>query len=687
MQNNIWSVNGEKNMSSKNDMFFRIDLYEKGNRLGMMPKHSHSVKSVDKDHLGRDVDVLWMANKDFYQNSITPNKVYGFKLTEVRHLSAYEQLGDDEIYDHLSHSLFSLGTTYLPVEALLHAFLPFKHIDYVYPEAVVSIACSSNGKEVCERLWGDSVIWIEETLPGFVQSKALKDAVENFPKAKLAVIANNALITWGETSQECYENTTKFIKQAEDFISSQITENQPAEKVIDDNVTVNDREEIITRILPWLRGTLSRHSTKILAFDDSDDVMRFINNKSAGEMSQIGASTPAQLEFTKPLPLFVNWQPDTGVEKLKSVLAEKIDKFQKAYEKYFNAFAREDEKMGDSLPNIILISGLGMIASGINAQQADDCRNAYRHTIEIIKNSSAVDEFVGLNPGETFNAEYRSNKSTTKLSKMSSAEFDSKVVVITGAASGIGRGTALRMAREGGHIAILDLNLEGGQEVAAEINQKYSSQMAVAYKCDVGDEDIVQDVFKKIIRQYGGIDIVVNNAGIAYGAPIEQTSLKDWNLVQKVLTTGYFLISREAFRVWREQDIGGVMVIVGSKNSIRAGKNIVAYSAAKAAELHMARCLAEEGGEAGIRVNSVLPDAVLKGASIFTDELREARAKSYGIEPDQLEDYYIQRTTLKVPVYPEHIAEAIAFLASDRASRTTGGVITVDGGVNTAYVR
>ena len=264
---------------------------------------------------------------------------------------------------------------------------------------------------------------------------------------------------------------------------------------------------------------------------------------------------------------------------------------------------------------------------------------------------------------------------------------EQKVALITGAASGIGRATALRLAKEGAHVVILDLNLDGAQKVADQIVRDYGPKKAIALKCDVGEENAVIEAFRKTILFYGGVDIVVNNAGIALTHPIEETELKDWNLINKILITGYFLISREAFRIWRQQNLGGNLVYVGSKNSVRAGKNVIAYSAAKAAELHMARCLAEEGGDANIRVNTVLPDAVLRGSSIFTEELRKGRAASYGIDPSQLEEYYIQRCILKIPVYPEHVAEAIAFLASSRSSRTTGGVITVDGGVNTAYVR
>lgn len=262
-----------------------------------------------------------------------------------------------------------------------------------------------------------------------------------------------------------------------------------------------------------------------------------------------------------------------------------------------------------------------------------------------------------------------------------------KVALITGAASGIGRATAFRLAQEGAHVVIADINLLGAEEVAAEITKKFGFKRALAVECNVTSEQAVIDAFRKAVMTYGGVDILVNNAGIAGGSPIEDTSLADWQRNMDILATGYFLVAREGFRIMKQQGRGGAMVFVGSKNSVAAGKGAAAYSAAKAAELHLARCLAEEGGPHSIRVNSVLPDGVIQGSSIWNSEWRAARARNYGIEPNQLEEYYRQRNTLKVNILPEDIAEAVFWLVSSASSKTTGGVITVDGGVPSAYVR
>ncbi|HHO54970.1 MAG TPA: SDR family oxidoreductase, partial [Trueperaceae bacterium] len=266
-------------------------------------------------------------------------------------------------------------------------------------------------------------------------------------------------------------------------------------------------------------------------------------------------------------------------------------------------------------------------------------------------------------------------------------EMAGKVAIVTGAASGIGRATALRLAADHGHVAIFDINLKGAQVVAEQINNEYGFKRAMAVNCDVTNEKEVEKAFREVVLEYGGVDTVVSNAGISISAPVEETSLASWQKMNDIMGKGYFLVSREAFKIWKKQNIGGSLIFVASKNSVVAGKNAAAYSAVKAAELHLARCLAEEGGAFGIRVNSVMPDAVLQGSNIWDGGWRENRAKAYGIKPEELDDFYKNRTTLKVAVYPENIAEAISFLAGPRASRTTGGVLTVDGGVSAAYLR
>jgi len=304
-----------------------------------------------------------------------------------------------------------------------------------------------------------------------------------------------------------------------------------------------------------------------------------------------------------------------------------------------------------------------------------------------MRGATALGNFVSLSENESYNVEYWPLELYKLTLAPAEAEFSRQVAFVTGGAGGIGSETCRRLASEGAHVVIADLNLEGARKVAAELNEKYGEGRAIAVKMDVTKEEEVQAAYAESALAFGGVDILVNNAGLATSSPFEETSLKEWNLNMNVLGTGYFLVAREAFKMMKEQSIGGNMVFIGSKNSVYAGKNATAYSAAKALEAHLARCIAAEGGALGIRVNTILPDAILQGSAIWNSSWRNERAAAYGIEPDQLEEYYRKRTTLLVNIYPKDIAEGVAFFASSRSAKTTGCMLTIDGGVPAAFTR
>jgi len=683
MPENLWLENDSNKRAALDGLVYRCNLLGADRSIVNVFGGNNSVKRIEKDHLGRDVEVLWVKGSGSDLASITEQDFAGLKQVHILPLLEREQMSDEEMVEYLKHCVFALNRPRQSIETLLHAFLPFKHIDHTHPDAVISLACTPDGEALCEELWGEEVVWVDYTRPGFTLSKWIAKGVRDNPKARLVVMGRHGLVTWGETSQECYRNTVRAIQEAEDFIGAR----KKQARLSLPTLSSAEREVILIGVLPVLRGALSMETPKIIKVDDSEEVLAFVGDARSKALSQIGAACPDHLVHTKRVPLYVDWQPEEGIEKLKEKLEAGVETYKKDYRQYFETFAGPADEIRDPDPRVILVPGLGMITAGRSVEHTEVSRQLYRRAIKVIEGSQALNGFVSLTPEQAFEIEYW----PLELYKLSlgpaPAEFDGKIALVTGAADGIGRATALRLAAEGAHVVIVDLNLEGAQKVADEIIREHGAEKALALRCDVGEEDAVAEAFNKTVLFYGGLDIVVNNAGIFRSYPIEETTLKDWNLVQKIMSTGYFLVSREAFRIWRQQNLGGNLIYVGSKNSVRAGKNVIAYSAAKSAELHMARCLAEEGGEAGIRVNTVLPDAVLRGSGIFTEEVRKGRAAAYGIEPDKLEDYYLQRCILKIPVYPEHVAEAIAFLASSRSSRTTGGVITVDGGVNTAYMR
>ena len=444
-------------------------------------------------------------------------------------------------------------------------------------------------------------------------------------------MGKHGLVTWGETSRETYDQSIKVVQEAEDFIASRHNGQKIFASAAVPALSADERQDVLAKTLPHLRGLLSQNQSAILCTDDSQPVLDFVGTDGAADLSQIGAACPDHLVHTKRQALFINWQPAEGVNALKAKLTAGVQDFVARYTDYFNQFSSAGDQMRDPMPRVTLIPGVGMINAGADAKNADVSRQLYHRAIAVMDGSLALSEFVSLSAEEAYNIEYWPLELYKLSLKPPPAEMDGKVALVTGGASGIGRAIARRLAEDGAHVAILDINTEGAQQVADELVAKYGHNRAIAVHCNVTSEDAVIDAYRRAVLTYGGVDVVVNNAGIAFAAPIEETTMADWERTMDVLNKGYFLVAREAFKLWKQQNAGGSLIFIASKNSVFAGKNAAIYSAVKAAELHMARCLAEEGGAHGIRVNSVLPDAVLQGSGIWEDGWRESRAASYSL--------------------------------------------------------
>ncbi|GBF06180.1 short chain dehydrogenase [Deinococcus aerius] len=645
-----------------------------------------STKSVEKDHLGRDVTVLWVKGSGSDIASITEKGFAGLKLDEV--LPLFDRVGmtDEEMTAYLERTIFEPGRPRQSIETLLHAFVPAKHVDHTHPDAIIAIACTPNGQEIMREIYGDRAAWVNYIRPGFTLSQQIGAAVRQNPGLEAVVMGKHGLVTWGDTSKDSYENTLRIIGEAQAYLDAH-QEEQPFGGTRVQSVPEDEANTLLAEILPVLRGAMKGARPVILNVDRSPEVMEFVGSNAAAQLSQVGAACPDHLVHTKRVPLFLNWTPEQGKEALITAAKEGVERFKAEYAAYFEANRGEGDVMFTPSPRVVLIPGLGMVNSGPDAQGADVSRQLYLRAIQVMKSASALGGFVSLTAAESYAVEYWPLELYKLAQKPAPKVLEGHVALVTGAASGIGRAIAKRLAQDGAHIVIADLNAQGGGQVAQEIIGERGYKRAISVGMNVTDEAQVQNAYTQAILNYGGVDIVVNNAGIASSAPIEDTSLEMWNKNQNILSTGYFLVAREAFKVLKAQNTGGNLVFIGSKNSLAAGKNAAAYSAAKAAEVHLARCLAEEGGAHGIRVNSVLPDGVLAGSSIWDGKWRAERAATYGIEPDQLEEFYRQRNTLKLNILPEDIAEATFFFATPAASKTTGGILTVDGGVPVAYVR
>ena len=644
-----------------------------------------STKDSGTDHLGNACQVLWVKGSGSDIADITTKGFAGLKLDDVLPIFHRESMSDEEMIAYLDHTTYERGRPRQSIETLLHAFVPAKHVDHTHPDAIISIACTPNGEELMREIYGDRAAWVDYIRPGFTLSQQIGAAVRTNPQIECVVMGKHGLVTWGENSKQCYENTLRIIGEAQAYLDRQSPIDGEAKSV--ETIAPEQKEDLLQAVLPVLRGAIAQYGPAILAFDDSQEIMGFVNSKHAESLSQVGAACPDHLVHTKMKPMFVDWKPEQGKEALLEKLKSAVEDYAKSYKDYFQAHATSDQVMFSPSPRITLIPGLGMFTAGADATGADVSAQLYTRAIVVMTNAARLGGFVSLSPEESFGIEYWPLELYKLSLKPAPRPLAGKVALVTGSASGIGRAIAHKYAQEGAHVIIADLNEEGAHAVANELNQKHGFRRAVAQKMDVTQEADVDGAFNAALQNYGGVDIVVNNAGIASSAPIGETTLDAWNFNMAVLSTGYFLVARSAFKVFQNQGVGGNLVFIGSKNSLAAGKNASAYSAAKASEVHLARCLAEEGGAQGIRVNCVLPDGVLSGSSIWDGTWRAERAANYGIEPDKLEDFYKNRTTLKVNILPEDIAEAAYFFASPASSKTTGGILTVDGGVPTAYVR
>jgi rhamnulose-1-phosphate aldolase/alcohol dehydrogenase len=670
------------------ELVYRSNLLGSDRAVANWGGGNTSLKTVTFDFRGREIEVMWVKGSGSDLATMKAEHFTGLRLADIRPLLERNKMTDEEMVEYLASCMIDHRQPRPSIETLLHAFLPFPHVDHTHPDAIISICCAENGEQIAKQIFGDRFVWVPYIRPGFSLSKLIAEKVRENPQAECVLMEKHGLVTWGETSQACYQKTISIIQKAEAYIEKRVLQKPQFAGIRYSSLSQVDREKYISQILPLVRGWVSQEKPMIVTYDDHPDVLKFVNSQAASELSQVGAACPDHLVHTKRTPLYIDWNPQSeNVSALIKKLEKGIFDYQEAYKQYFARNQNPGDQIAETSPRVILIPGLGMINTGKSWAMSKVSAALYHRAIAVMRGATALSRFVSLNEKESYDVEYWPLELYKLTLAPPEAEFSRKVALITGGAGGIGKAACRRLIEEGAHLVITDLNLEGATSLAHELNQTYGEGRAIAVKMDVTSEEEVQKAFQQAVRTYGGVDIVVNNAGLATSNPVEETSLDEWKLNMDVLATGYFLVARESFRLMKQQNLGGNLVFVGSKNSIHAGKNASAYSTAKAAEVHLARCLAAEGGAAGIRVNSVLPDAVLQGSEIWNSSWREERAAAYGISPDQLEEHYRKRTTLLVNVFPEDVAESIAFLASSKSAKTTGCMITVDGGVPGAFTR
>ena len=689
---NRWNDKEANGLSEAELLLYRSNILGSDKRVTNYGGGNTSAKVMENDPLtGQDIEVLWVKGSGGDIGSI---KMDGFATLYMNKLQALKSLYrgvefEDEMVGYLPHCTFKLNPRAASIDTPLHAYVPRKHVDHVHADAIIAIAASKNSKELTQEIFGNKIGWLPWKKPGYELGLWLEQFCVENPEADGVVLESHGLFTWGDTAKETYDMTIEVINAATAWLAEK-TEGLPAFGGAKyKSLSKNERCSVAARLMPAIRGFVSGNHHMVGNFNDGDEVLEFVNAQNMEPLAALGTSCPDHFLRTKIRPLVINFDPaknniDEVLENLPAQIAAYRDDYAAYYDrcKYDNSPAQRD-------PNAVvyLIPGVGMITFAKDKATARISGEFYVNAINVMRGSSSVSEYVGLPEQEAFDIEYWLLEEA-KLQRMPKPKsLSGRVALVTGGAGGIGSATAERYLSEGACVMLADINEDALKATSDNLSKRHGKDVVRTVSMNVTSENAVAAAFAETAVEYGGIDILVSNAGIASSAPVEETTLALWNKNMDILSTGYFLVSREAFKVMRAQNIGGSIVFVGSKNGLAASPNASAYCTAKASEIHLARCLALEGAETGIRVNVVNPDAVLRGSKIWEGEWLEQRAGTYGTDKEGLEEMYRQRSLLKRSVLPEDIAEACYFFAADASAKSTGNIINVDAGNIQAFTR
>ncbi|UXT52027.1 bifunctional rhamnulose-1-phosphate aldolase/short-chain dehydrogenase [Agrobacterium tumefaciens] len=687
-----WDDAYARTLDEPGKLLYRSNLLGADKRITNYGGGNTSAKVLEIDPLtGEKVRVMWVKGSGGDVGTI---KLDGFATLYLDKLEAlkgiYKGVADeDRMVGFLPHCTFNLNPRAASIDTPLHGFVPYDHVDHMHPDAIIAIAASKNSKELTQQIFGDDIGWLPWRRPGFQLGLDLEAFVKANPKAKGVVLESHGLFTWDNDAKACYELTLAIINKAIEWFAGKTEGKVIFGGAVAKSLPVAERRAIAARLMPEIRGRIGREERKLGHFDDQDAVLEFVNSKDLKPLGALGTSCPDHFLRTKIRPLILDLDTvNPDVDALTEGLDKALEAYRADYTRYYEACRHDNSpKMRDPNPVIFLIPGVGMLSFAKDKATARIAGEFYVNAINVMRGASTVSEYQGLPEQEAFDIEYWLLEEA-KLQRMPKPKsLAGRVAFVTGGAGGIGRATAERLAGEGACVVLADIDEAALEAAKGDFVKRYSADAVRTVKLDVTQEDAVISAFAEASVEFGGVDILVSNAGIASSAPVEDTTLAMWNKNIDILATGYFLVSREAFRLLRRQNLGGNVVFVASKNGLASSPNASAYCTAKAAEIHLARCLALEGAEAGIRVNTVNPDAVLRGSKIWNGEWREQRAASSKIEVTDLEEHYRKRSMLKLNVFPEDIAEAIYFLASDASAKSTGNIINVDAGNAQSFTR
>jgi rhamnulose-1-phosphate aldolase/alcohol dehydrogenase len=676
-------------------LIYRSNLLGADLRLTNYGGGNTSCKAMAKDPLtGNDSEVMWVKGSGGDIGTLKKSGLAALYVDRLRSLkNVYRGIEhEDEMVELFNHCIYDLASKAPSIDTPLHGFLPFKHIDHLHPDAAIAIAAAKDGKKITQELFGGTIGWVEWQKPGFDLSLQLKQCLEENPDIRGIMLGSHGLFTWGDTAFESYINTLEVVEKCAAYIEDNINKNKNVfrgEKIV--SLPEEDRLKQAAALAPVLRGFCSSQTKMIGHFTDDERVLQFINSNDLERLAPMGTSCPDHFLRTKISPLVLNLKSGENLEDIQSIqekLAPLFIAYRKMYEEYYNTCKHPNSpEMRDANPVVILYPGVGMFTFAKNKQTARVAAEFYINAINVMRGAEAISSYTSLPRQEAFNIEYWLLEEAKLQSMPKPKSLSGRIALVTGSAGGIGKAIAKKFAEEGACVILNDINKERLDATTQEFKNIFGSDTASSVLLDVTDISAINNAFSNAALAFGGVDIIVNNAGISISKSITEHSIEEWDKLYNILVKGQFLITKIGVEVLRKQDFGGDIINIVSKNAVMSGPNNAGYGSAKAAQAHLSRLLATELGGDKIRVNIVNPDAVIANSNIWSGGWAEGRAKAYGITVEELPAFYAKRTLMNETILPEDIANACFVYVSGLLNKSTGNALNVDGGIAAAFLR